>query len=91
MALRHSVITFLAIDTALSENNDVNIMSYKCPRCAWFIRFNVVDKIRYLRKVIKKYRKGYRKFIPTCDDWSNESEDIKKQLSVLGYWGGRLD
>ena len=91
MTLRHSVIAISTADTALDEDNDANIMSYKCPRCAWFIKFNVIDKKRYLKKVIKKYRKGYRKFIPTCDDWSDESKEIKKQLSALGYWGGRID
>lgn len=91
MALRHSVITAPAVKTVSGDAKDVNIMSYKCPRCAWFIRFSIVDSRRYLKKVIKEYRKGYRKFIPTCDDWSNESKEIKKQLSALGYWGGRID
>jgi hypothetical protein len=91
MALRHSVISNPAADSTLDDDNDANIMSYKCPRCAWFIRFNVIDKRRYLKKVIKKYRNGFRKFVPTCDDWSDESKEIKKQLSALGYWGGRID
>lgn len=89
MALRHSVIADPKISLAADEDNDLNVMSYKCPRCAWFIRFNVIDKKRYLKKVIKKYRDGYRKFIPTCDDWSKEQEEIGKQLEALGYWGGR--
>ncbi len=80
MALRHSVLPDPATNSALDEDNDANLMSYKCPRCAWFIRFNVIDKKRYLKKVIKEYRGGYRKFVPTCDDWSDESEEIKKQL-----------
>jgi len=91
MTLRHSVIADTKTILALDEDTDVNVMSYKCPRCAWFTRFNVVDKKRYLKKVIKKYRKNHIKFIPTCDDWSNESNEIKKQLSALGYWGGRID
>jgi len=90
MTLRHSVIVGPVLDSTLGEDTDISVMSYKCPRCAWFIRFNVVDKKKYLRRVIKKYRNGYRKFIPTCDDWSDESEEIKKQLSALGYWGGRI-
>ena len=73
MTLRHSVIAEAVTNPMFSDNNDANVMSYKCPRCAWFTRFHVVDKRRYLRKIIKKYRKGYRKFMPTCDDWSNES------------------
>lgn len=91
MSLRHSVIIDPAMATANEEDTDLNVMSYKCPRCAWFIRFNVLDSNRYLKKVIKKYRKGYRKFIPSIDDWSEEEELIKKQLAQLGYWGGRED
>jgi len=91
MTLRHSVIDDPKGRRILDEDNDVNIMSYKCPRCAWFIRFNVIDKKRYLKKVIKKYRNGYRKFIPTCDDWSDESPEIRRQLAVYGYWAGRID
>ena len=91
MSLRHSVIEKPSWGLDADEENNLNIMSYKCSRCAWFIRFYVLDKERYLKKVIKKYRGGYRKFIPKGDDWSEEGREIRKQLSILGYWGGRID
>jgi hypothetical protein len=85
MALRHSTLT----GDKDSEGRDANIMCYKCPRCAWFITFYVMDDSSYLSEIRDKYREGYRKFIPSIDDWSDESEEIARQLEALGYFGGR--
>ncbi len=66
-------------------------MSYKCPRCAWFIGFRVLDDKKYIRKAWRKHRQGFLKFVPDCDNWSKEDELIRKQLAALGYWGGQED
>lgn len=83
MAIRHGNASYA------SDTEGANIMSYKCPRCAWFISFYVVDDADYITKIIKDYRGGENKFVPLCDDWSDESEEIGRQLAALGYWGGR--
>jgi hypothetical protein len=62
---------------------DLNIMSYKCPTCAWFLRFHVAWDREYLVKILDK-REGYRKLVP---DWENE--EVGKQLEAMGYWAGR--
>jgi hypothetical protein len=85
MAIRHSQI-FLDGRSDEEEGKEINQMAYKCPRCAWFIRFYVVDDLEYLQKVKKEYRKGSHKFIPSCDNWSEEFELIGKKLKSLGYW-----
>ena len=90
MVLRHSII--YTKDKAKNEDETLqhNQMSYKCPRCAWFIQFMVIDDNKYLKKVVKKYRNGYIRLLPSNDEWSDEDELIKKQLAALGYWGGRV-
>jgi len=91
MGLRHSVIILADAKAFDNEGIDMNQMSYKCPRCAWFISFRVLDDKKYIRKLWRKDREGFLKFIPDCDDWSEEDELIKIQLAALGYWGGRED
>lgn len=88
MALRHSTI---ALDIDDGERNlNQNQMCYKCPACAWFIRFFPVDDNDYCKKVIE-WRDGSKSFVPTVDDWSNESDKIKQKLIDLGYWGGDVE
>ena len=91
MGLRHSVITNPNEPSPTDNDTIENIMSYKCARCAWFIRFSVLDTKRYLKKIVNKYRRGFRKYIPKWDDDSEESALIRKQLAALGYWAGRID
>lgn len=85
MAIRH------ASAVCTSEPRGVNVMSYKCPRCAWFISFFVIDDVEYVTKLIEEYRQSSHGFVPTNDDWSDESEEIGRQLEALGYWGGGLE
>jgi len=86
MALRHSIVT---VD---EENHDrpieINQMSYKCPRCAWFVRFYVIDDVEYLKQVFE-WRDKKQKFIPSVDNWSEEHAEIGRQLQAMGYWAGR--
>jgi len=89
MALRHSVIFVGQNDDNEGKERNINQMSYKCPKCAWFVRFMVVDDAKYLRKVKNQYRFGLMPFLPTIDDWSEENEEIGRQLEALGYWGGK--
>lgn|GEM_PF-3438856 len=89
MALRHSVIFVGRNDDNEANARNINQMSYKCPKCAWFVRFMVIDDTKYLRKVKNKYRFGLMPFLPTVDDWSEENEEIGRQLKALGYWAGR--
>lgn len=86
MALRHSTVYLEDAD----EPSDcgINHMAYKCPRCAWFITFHVVDEGEYLKRVLEDFRHGNQKLVPECDNWSDEHEEIGRQLQALGYWGG---
>ena len=62
---------------------EFNYMCYKCPLCAWFIRFDVRDDKDYLKWVLGE-RGGEEKLI-TLEDW-DETEEIKERLESLGYW-----
>ena len=68
-----------------------NLMAYKCPHCAWFIRFYIPDTREYLQEVFKK-RQYSLKFIPLweTDEMSDdELKEVERQLKSLGYWAGR--
>ena len=70
---------------------DLNVMAYKCPHCAWFIKFYVQDDMEYIQEVFKK-RKYSPKFIPLweTDELSEaELQEVQRQLQALGYWAGR--
>jgi len=70
---------------------NLNLMAYKCPHCAWFIRFQVSDDKEYLLEVFKK-RQYSLKFIPLweTDELSDEDlKEVERQLQALGYWAGR--
>lgn len=70
---------------------NLNIMSYKCPFCAWFIRFYVQDAREYIQELFRK-RQYSIKFIPLweTDDMSEEElKSLERQLKALGYWAGR--
>jgi len=61
-----------------------NVMAYKCPTCAWFIRFYVSGSKEYLKGIMDKFRCGEDFFVPV-EDFENH-EIIKQRLSDLGYW-----
>ena len=70
---------------------NVHAMAYKCPYCAWFIRFQIPDTREYLQEIYKK-RNYSQKFIPVWEtDVIDEEEQkkIEQQLESMGYWGGR--
>ena len=83
MAIRHGTAAYA------SPGEGVNVLAYKCPRCAWFIQFFIVDEVEYIDEIIDKHRGGSYRFVPLCDDWSDENEEIGRQLEAMGYWGGR--
>jgi hypothetical protein len=85
LALRHSNIM---VNDDASVSLGLNRMCYKCPNCGWFITFMVTESSCYLKRILEDVRKGNNLFVPTTDDWSEESDLIKKQLEGLGYWGG---
>ena len=66
----------------------INYVGYKCPDCGWMARFDIDDDSQYLFDVVKM-RGGSLHFQPDSDEWGRESEEIAKQLSALGYFGGR--
>jgi len=86
MPIRHSTIAFGKVKD--DEQVSVNQVCYKCKYCAWFITFTVEDSARYLKHILKKYRKGNKKLVPV-EDWTNDDEEIAKRLESLGYFGGR--
>lgn len=73
MELRHSII-----------HSDHNQMSYKCQECAWFARFLVLDEPDHLAEMATL--RGSTRYTPVLE-WEH-NEAIRKQLEVLGYWGG---
>jgi len=62
----------------------VNIMEYKCPRCAWVAIFYVDSNKAYLKNVIGM-RGGLTLYIPPIKRWEAEHEEIKKRLDAIGY------
>jgi len=65
--------------------------AYKCPYCAWFIRFHVSDDVEYLKELYKRWDYS-TKFVPiweTDEISDDEQKKIEAQLESLGYWGGR--
>ncbi len=84
LTLRHSTIHYHPEE---SHATGLNQACYKCPTCAWFVRFNVIDDREYLEKVHEI--RGRRGKIPSKSEWSEENEDIARQLEALGYFGGR--
>lgn len=70
---------------------NMNALAYKCPHCAWFIRFQVPDTVEYLQEIFKK-RDYNQKFVPIweTDELSEEElKSVERQLKSLGYWAGR--
>ena len=70
---------------------NMNGIAYKCPYCAWFIRFQIPDTREYLQEIYKK-RDYSVKFIPVWETDVIEEDEQKKigeQLENMGYWGGR--
>jgi len=70
---------------------NLHLFGYKCPYCAWFIRFQVPDTREYLQEIYKK-RNYNIKLVPLweTDDMSEEElKSIERQMVALGYWAGR--
>ena len=70
---------------------NLHLINYKCPHCAWFIRFQVPDTREYLQEIYKK-RQYNLKFVPLweTDEMSEEElKSIERQMVALGYWAGR--
>ena len=84
MRLRHTTLLFHDNDDYKYELNQA---CYKCPRCGWFVRFNIIDDTDYLKEVDAKYRPR-KSYHPTLEEWS-EDKETERQLEGLGYWGGR--
>ena len=85
MILRHSTVSRGSDDPEKRKDGEfeLNYACYKCPICAWFIRFDVRDDVEYMKKVLD-LRQGIDKLI-TLEDW-DETEEIKRRLENLGYW-----
>jgi len=73
MVLRHSTIA-----------EDRNVMAYKCPICAWFIKFHVFWDKKYLKRIADMYRDEHGFFVPVAD--FKKHEIIKQRLADLGYF-----
>ena len=70
---------------------NISLFAYKCPHCAWFIRFQVPDDLGYLQEIYKK-RNYSLKLVPIWEEDDIDEEEQKKigeQLVAMGYWGGR--
>jgi len=66
-----------------------NEMGYKCRRCGYFQRFDVLEESAYIKEIIER-RNGSSEYVPTVKEWS-EDEETARQLTGLGYFGGRGD
>jgi len=84
LTLRHSTLAYKDEGSEFG----VNQACYKCSGCGWFIRFNVVDETEYLKEIREKCREK-KSLVPDNKKWSDEDEEIGRQLEALGYWGGR--
>ena len=84
MIVRHTRIMWVAVDVP----NPANFICYKCPNCGWIITFEVMDDIKYLRKIAREFRHGAMFYIPDAQEWADESPEIAKKLQSLGYFGG---
>jgi len=73
-----------------ATNKPSNSLGFKCPECAWFVRFYVEDEPEYLKKILD-LRNGANIFYPRYKEWAEEDKRIAEQLQALGYWGGRDD
>jgi len=67
--------------------NYAMILKYKCPSCGWFALFEIDEDKEYQKKIFELRGKVHT-ITPTVEAL-NEDEDIKRQLSALGYFGGR--
>lgn len=65
-------------------------IAYKCPKCGYHTRFNIIDYDDYIEKIwAKRVEKNFGVlWYPSVDDWGKD-EEIKRQLMGLGYFGGR--
>jgi len=82
MVLRSSVLG-LHGEPYASTDNTTNYIVYKCPKCDAIQRFDVQDEKEYLGQV--RAHRGGMLFVPDMEDWERD-EEIKKQLSALGYF-----
>jgi hypothetical protein len=63
-----------------------NLIAFKCPKCGYHVRFNIIDDNEYIQKIhAARGSVGY--YYPITE--LREVELIEKQLKALGYWGGR--
>jgi len=63
----------------------MNVMEYKCPRCASIRLFNVIEHQDYLYETLDK-RGGETLYLPPKEVWEQENEEIKKRLEAIGYF-----
>jgi len=84
MTLRHTTLHY---HDDGSHEYELNQACYKCARCGWFIRFNIIDEVSYLKEIHTKFRKDIIHH-PPVEEWSEDKEK-ERQLKSLGYWGGR--
>ena len=71
----------------------LNQIEYKCIKCAWTTKFLVEAPADYLLKVQDiREKQGFNRnlYYMTPEEWLKNKE-IEKQLSALGYMGGRED
>ena len=80
MFMRHSTVGLMP-----SSGEGVNQVAYKCPKCDWFILFEVRRPVEEIKKILER-RGGKSRLIP-LDMWTthDESELIKEKLESLGY------
>jgi len=89
MVVRHSGILYEECMPIFGKGMGVNMMTYKCPKCANVIRFKLPWDMEYLRKIKDGFRGGNTWYTPTKEEWTEESMEIARQLTALGYFGGR--
>jgi len=74
----------------VDETHSFHQQAWKCPICAYYVRFNIVSTRSYLKKVMK-LRDGQRQLVPDKDDWARDNPKIRKQLAALGYIAGGIE
>jgi len=87
MVVRHTGIFLHKFVPVWGAGIGINMISYKCSQCAHVIRFYVPDEMEYLKKIYDM--RGGTWYIPSVEEWSEEDEEVGRQLQALGYFGGR--
>ena len=90
MFMRYSHLTPKSLEFSRLAGRK-NQIEYKCQKCGWIAQFFVDGSEEYFNKLEQlRIQQGVKEQYNPVDTWK-ENEKMEKQLSSLGYVGGRED